>query len=386
MPHVKTVFGGIHVASSSSAFEENCVDMFVIGPARGVWEKILNGKDRVIYADFGSVKDLPAPARNIYYKNIPRMAERYRKIMLSMLGCPWNCSYCASSSGCVENIYGRKTHKKYFLQRRPLSDIMKEAKELLMYKTLEIEWVDDDIFCGAGVNEWIIEFSRAWKKEIGIPMYVSTTSLSALKVSDRALKALRQNVNCVGLGIQAIRPLSLALLNRSWDSERSMKAAYDRLSSFGYSVNMQCIVGLPVEDPVDDAIDTIKGLQRIGRGSICSCYPLMIYPGTAMEKICAEKGYKMNTLCNGDTNSGITGIAFDDVIVKRLRNICKLGTLFVKHSIGEEWMRALIGADMDDKTSKRLSVLRYRECVRDRLKHTGKKVLNKILQSTNVRY
>ena len=165
-----------------------------------------------------------------------------------------------------------------------------------------------------------------------------------------------------------------------------MKAAYDRLISFGYAVNLQCIVGLPVADPVEDALDTIKGMQRIGPGSIISCYPLQIYPGTAIQKYCIDNGFQFNNACTGDTNAGIPGIAFPPLITKRIRNICKLATLFVKYSIQEKWMRALIDIDFNDETSKQLSMVRYYECVTDRLKGKGEQIFEEIINSMNLRY
>ncbi|KKL84831.1 hypothetical protein LCGC14_1960770, partial [marine sediment metagenome] len=200
------------------------------------------------------------------------------------------------------------------------------------------------------------------------------------------LRTLRDIVNVVGLGIQSIRPKSLKLFNRQWDSEEKMKAAYDRLRSFGYSVNLQCIVGLPIADPVDDALDTIKGMQRIGAGSICSCYPLMIYPASAIGKYCKDNNFIVNPECYGDTNSGVTGINFNHVIREKIRNICKFATLFVKYNISEEWMRALIEVEFNDETSKKLSMARYKECVVDRLKEEGEEVFKEIAETTNVRY
>ena len=166
-------------------------------------------------------------------------------------------------------------------------------------------------------------------------MYVSTTSKGILKASDKLLKHLRKIVNCVGMGVQASDPKSLKLFNRSWDNEDQMKRAYDRMISFGYRVNLQAIVGLPVENPVDDAIETVKCIQRIAKGSIPSIYPLMVYPGTEMERHCKESNKRLYEKCNGDTNSGIPNIKFSDMETKQLQNICKLATLFVKYNIDE---------------------------------------------------
>ena len=383
--HVVSVFGGHHAQAAPEIVKEYGIDVVVVGPVRGSIEKILDGVVGVIKTEPTTPRDMARPARSIYYQDIPRMAKRYRKVMLALPGCPWNCSYCSSSSGFIRKLFGVVAHRNYYLSRRPIEHVIDEALEIIKYPTKEIEWVDDDVFSGINVETWLVNFVEIWKIEINLPLYVSTTSVSVLRASDKVLRTLKQIVNVVGLGIQAIRPESLKLFNRQWDYEEKMKAAYDRLRSFGYSVNLQCIVGLPVIDPIEDALDTIKGMQRIGAGSICSCYPLQIYPSSAIKRYCDGR-VKLNSDCSGDTNTGITGINFTESTQRVLRNICKLATLFVKYNISEEWMRALIYIDFNDETSKKLSMARYKECVVDRLKEDGSRIFQEIAETTNVRY
>ena len=383
--HVVSVFGGHHAMASPEIIKEYGIDIVVVGPVRGSIQEILDGVVGVIKTEPTTPRDMARPDRLTYYRDIPRMAKRYRKVMLAMPGCPWNCSYCSSSSEFVRKLFGVVAHRNYYLSRRPIEHVIDEALEIIKYPTKEIEWVDDDVFSGINVETWLVNFVEIWKREINLPLYVSTTSVSVLRASDKVLRTLKQIVNVVGLGIQAIRPESLKLFNRQWDYEEKMKAAYDRLRSFGYSVNLQCIVGLPVIDPIEDALDTIKGMQRIGAGSICSCYPLQIYPSSAIKRYCDGR-VKLNSDCSGDTNTGITGINFTESTQRVLRNICKLATLFVKYNISEEWMRALIYIDFNDETSKKLSMARYKECVVDRLKEDGSRIFQEIAETTNVRY
>lgn len=385
-PGVVSVFGGHHASAAPGIVDDDGVDVVVVGPARGAVPQILDGVRGVIRTVPGTPADLPMPAREKYYADIPRMGERYRKILLSMPGCQWNCTFCSSSSGNRSKIFGREAQTRYFQDRRPISVILDEARLLLRYPTQEIEWVDDDIFAGRDADAWVQEFSDVWAREIGLPMYVSTTSAGALRAADQTLVALRRIANCVGMGVQSIRPASLALMNRKWDSESQMKQAYDRLRSFGYAVNLQAIVGLPVPDPVEDALATVQGMQRIGPGSICSCYPLVIYPNTAMERYVAELGLTLNDFCSGDTNPGVPHIAFPPETVRQLRNVCKLATMFVKYGIEENWMRALLKVDLGDEASRELSTVRYFECVRDRLKEKGDTVFRQIMNTTNIRY
>ena len=370
------VFGGHGVMADSTVAKY--VDVVVQGPVRGSIQNILDGERGVIKTVPTTPDDMPAPARREYYDDIPRAAKRYRKFMMSMLGCNRNCSYC--SSGHIRDMFGTKVHKQYYLQRRPIQDVLKELDVVMQYGTEEIEWVDDDIFIGD--EDWMIEFIR----HVKVPMYVSSCSASVLKASDRILEKMRSCVNVVGMGVQAIRPDTLDLYGRSWDNEDQMKEAYNRLVSFGYRVNLQAIVGPPIDDPVEDAIETILGLQRIGAGSICSVYPLMIYPGTKMETYCKENGYAFNEKYDGDTNSAICDVEFDICVTRQLKNICKLGTMLVKYNISEQWIRALVNMDFDSTTSEQLSMARYNECIVDRLGSKGQEMFNDIISSMKLRF
>jgi radical SAM superfamily enzyme YgiQ (UPF0313 family) len=387
IPTVISAFGGHHACAAPDIIKLTEIDVVVVGPVRGSIEKILSGENGVIRTHLTDPADMPMPARKEYYRDIPRMATRYRKFMLSMLGCPWNCAYCSSSADHLRDVYGKEAHKRYYLARRPMPVVIEEAKQILaLGNTEEIEWVDDDIFSGTDIETWLPEFVDAWEKEVGRPLYVSSTSTLTLRVSDNALATLKRIVNCIGIGVQAIRPESLKLLNRGWDNEEKMKKAYNRLTSFGYAVNLQAIVGLPVDDPVEDALETVKGLQRIGPGSICSVYPLQIYPGTVMERYCTDNKLALSDLATGDTNTGIPGIAFSVDETKKLRNICKLATFFVKYMVDERWMRILLSADFSENTSQAISMGKYYECVVDRLGDKGRDLFNEIQRGMKLVY
>lgn len=400
-PGITTVFGGHHAMACPDIIEDDDIDVVVVGPVRGSIERILRGDRGVIYTYPKTPKDMPRPARHQYYKDIPRMAGRYRKFVLSMLGCPWNCSYCSSSSGHIQKVFSPEEHRNYYLSRRPVKDVIEETLQVMRYPTEEIEWVDDDIFSGRDCEAWLLDFAEEWTHKIlkdsnacdpygnvkeVVPMYVSTTSHGANTISDGVLEKLKRCVNVVGMGVQAIRPKSLKLFNRQWDNEARMKSAYDRLTSFGYRVNLQAIVGLPVKDPVEDAIETVMAMQRIGPGSVCSVYPLIVYPGTKMHDYCQKNQWGFNPDCDGDTNSATGSISFDRDTHKKLRNICKLATMIVKYGISEKWFRALLDIDYKEETSKRLSMVRYYECVTDRLPYKGKEIFDDILSSMKLRY
>ena len=61
-------------------------------------------------------------------------------------------------------------------------------------------------------------------------------------------------------------------------------------------------------------------------------------------------------------------------------------SISLKYMIDEKWMRALIDIDFNDETSKQLSMIRYYECVTDRLKEKGEQIFEEIINSMNLRY
>lgn len=370
---IKTVsiYGGHHATNSG----ESLGDITVVGSVSG----IDLSKRGIIFGGQTKPESLQSPCREDYYRYIPRMRNRYRKVMLSVTGCPFNCSYCSSAVENTRRLYG--TGKNHITHRN-MDDIFKEA---LYIKdcTKEIEWVDDDILCGD--NDWLTEFLNRWIREIGLPMYISTTSINAIRTPIEVLLLMRKVVNCIGIGVQAVRPESLKLMNRQWDSKDKVKKAYDRLTSLGFRVNMQGIVGLPIPDPVEDALDTVEALCDIGPGSIVSIYPLQLYPGTRMLKYSLDNGYKLNQECVGDTNTGLPAIDFGYKINNRLRNICKLATMVVKYGINRNWLESMLDIELGE-SSKALSMTRYYECIKDRLPDKADSIFADIVGGMNVRF
>ena len=116
MPQVVSVFGGINIMSKTAepggieSFMENaCVDVTVIGPSRGAIEGILSSKSKALIKTCPTTPDNMAfPARREFYQDIPRLASRYIKSIISMFGCPFNCSFCSNG-----RAIGDDKHRAY---------------------------------------------------------------------------------------------------------------------------------------------------------------------------------------------------------------------------------------------------------------------------------
>ena len=91
----------------------------------------------------------------------------------------------------------------------PLKSIFNDkkiAKLFLKYPTKEVSFEDDDVLYGthegAEGTDWLIEFTKAWKKEINIPMYANVTPQTVVKATDAALSTLADLADTVTMGVQ----------------------------------------------------------------------------------------------------------------------------------------------------------------------------------------
>jgi radical SAM superfamily enzyme YgiQ (UPF0313 family) len=282
--------------------------------------------------------------------------------------------------------YGWKEYRKYWLTRRPIDDIIAEAKIFLDFPTKEVALEDDDMLYGKEIDKWLPEFTAAWKREIGMPIIGNVTPNTVVKVSDKTLDTVSELVAVVQMGVQAARSETLKLFNRQFQNEEQVANAADRLRSHGVSVKLELIVGAPVEDPVGDAIDTIKLAQRIGAGTFVAAFPLMVYPGTALQKWCLKNNVPMRDDCTYECYGGVGSIRFDPDIQRKITNISKLAAFFVKYNVDERWMRALIEMDLNDAASKRISESTYYESLRFQLGDQIDQEFDKILANTKFRY
>ena len=381
---IRSIFGGHHVTAVPEVSDMDGIDTIVLGPVYGTIEKIVTGNSENILKGRPVPVHMMKPANREYFKTVPTIGNRHRKTIMSHFGCIYKCSYCSTSL--LKADYGMKEYSKYWLTRRPIDNIIEEAKIFLDFPTKEVSLEDDDMLYGKDIDEWLPEFTAAWKREIDMPIIGNVTPNTVVKVSDRTLDTVSQLVSVVQMGVQAARSGTLKLFNRQFQNEEQVYRAADRLRSHGIPVKLELIVGAPVEDPVGDAIDTIKLAQRVGAGTFVVAFPLMVYPGTALQKWCVKNNVPMRDDCTFECYGGVGSIRFDPNTQKKITNISKLAAFFVKFNVDERWIRALIEMDLNDAASKRISESCYYESLRFQLGDQIDQEFDQILVNTKFRY
>jgi radical SAM superfamily enzyme YgiQ (UPF0313 family) len=383
-PEIQSIFGGHHVTAVPEASDVAGIDKIVVGPVYGTIEKIIEGESKKVLRGQPVPVKMMTPSRREYFEALPNIGDRHKKTIMTHFGCPYKCSYCSTSR--LKAEFGWKEYSKYWLTRRPIDHIIEEAKIFLEFPTKEVALEDDDMLYGKEIDEWLPKFSDAWKQNIGLPIIGNVTPNTVVKVSAKTLDTMAGLVAVAQIGVQAARSETLKLFNRQFQDEEQVANAVKRLRKRGIPVKLELIVGAPVDDPVGDAIETIKLAQRVGAGMFVAAFPLMLYPGTALQNWCLKNNIAIRDDCTYECYGGVGSIRFEPKIQKKITNISKLAAFFVKYNVEERWMRALIEMELNDAASKRISESTYYESLRVKLGDQIDQEFDQILANTKFRY
>ncbi len=399
LPSVNNVFGGHHVKAIPEELKnEEAIDYLVWGPVYGSIDKIIESPLNTLIEGAPTLPANMQPALREYFEQIPRIGFRERKYIMSHFGCVYNCSFCCTNV--TRKAFGVKTYKEFWLARRPIENMIEEAKLFLEFDTKEVSFEDDDVLYGTHKGgdgtKWLEEFKEAWKKEIDLPMYANVTPKTVVKSTDKALRVLADLADTVQMGVQTTSGDSSRLFNRHFQDEVQVTKAVKILAKHGLKVKLEVIIGLPnidnlVPDPITDAINTIQMCQRISRSipknmTWTACFPLMLYPGTQLWENCMEAGIPLNDACEFEWATGEGSVKFDLITRKRIKNMTKLATMFIKYNMSERWMRALMDIDLTEDSSRQLSECQYLESLKFRLGEDIEDQFDEILESMNFKY
>jgi len=399
LPSVKSVFGGKHVLAIKEEVSKNKnIDYSIWGPVYGTIDKIIESPPQTFIKGAPVTPREMNPSYREYFEQVPRMGNRERKYVMSHFGCVYNCSFCCTSV--TRKSYGAKAYKEYYLTRRPVENIIEEAKLFLEFPTKEVCLADDDVLLGthkgAGGTQWLGEFAKAWKKEINLPMYANVTPNTVAKATDESMEILSSLMRTVQMGVQTTEGDSSRLFNRHFQDENQVIEAVKRITAFGVKVKLETIIGLPnidglVPDPVKDAVETVKMAQRITREvpsgmTFTACFPLMLYPGTSLWEKSEKAGIPLSDACEFEWHSGEGSVRFDPLIMRRIKNMSKMATGFIKYDMNEQWMRALIDVDLNDSSLKQLSECQYLESLKFRLGGKVENEFDEILGGMHFKY
>jgi len=244
---VKVVMGGLHV--TSMPHEANaCGASAAIGEGEIIWPEILRdaasgeGQLKPIYDARGrefDLADAPMPAFDLL-----DISKYNRLTVQTSRGCPWRCSFCASSI-LLTNRYKQK----------PAAKVLAEIDKIrTIWRRPFIEFADDNAFVNRAY--WHDLLPQLAKRRV---KWFAETDLAVHE--DDALLEKMADAGCAEVLIGFESPVEAGLkgveLRRDWKLQKFSvyRDAIRRIQSHGIRVNACFVVGLDGHGPgVFDAV------------------------------------------------------------------------------------------------------------------------------------
>ncbi len=198
-------------------------------------------------------------------------------------GCPFPCSYCAAASTLElyeGNEYGR---------RRSCQNVIDELIDIKKTTPLNFVIFEDDTFTID--RKWVREFCRQYGSEIGVgfSLHARVETMTLEMVEELANAGCQHIVYGVESGSYRVRK---NIMKRPVTNERFLEV-FNWSKRFGIRVIANFMLGVPGEtkQDIDMTLDFITELKP-DDFAYCVFYP---FPGTALFRLCKEKGYLPET-------------------------------------------------------------------------------------------
>lgn len=259
LPHVKTIFGGVH----TSAVPEIClsydeVDYAVVGEGEeaivevlkdieqgglglpipntrylGENGEVIRGRQKGFHQE---LDELPFPDKTIWEPHV-NIKDKY--LIMASRGCPYTCSFC------FNNFFSRLPDGKRgkYIRQRSVDHVITELK--WAKQRYKIRYVDfqDDVFT---VNKkWIKEFCIAYKKEIDLPF----NCLIHPQYMDEEIAQLLKMAGCkwIQMGIQTMDENFKHQNLRRYEDSGHIISTLKLLRKYKINVKVDQMLALPGE-------------------------------------------------------------------------------------------------------------------------------------------
>lgn len=250
-----------------------------INDIKNLWIKnegdIIKNPTRPFIQDLDSI---PFGDREIFDYQSVIDSDYDRAVFMMSRGCPFNCTYCGSPA------MGKLQEGRY-VRFRSVDNGIEEIKQVLSRYKAKSLFFADDVFTID--RNYVEEFSKKYKKEIGIPFEVTTRVESSSLDMFKALK----DAGCwrVAIGIESGNEwFREKYLNRRMKNEQIIKAFQDAKQA-GFVTKSYNIVGFPFET---EGLfrDTIDINVKVNPDTHV-CYIFNPYPGTRLYDMCLENNF-----------------------------------------------------------------------------------------------
>lgn len=234
----------------------------------GIWVKkqhcLYKNPPGYLIQDFSN---FPLPDRALYYK-YGFIRDMPTKRFLSGRGCPYQCAFCHNQL--LKSIF---VHKGAYVRKMPIVNMIAELKDVKRKFALQEVHFSDDTFVLQ--KSWVIDFCRAYKKEIHVPFSCNVRA----DLLDRELVQVLHASGCqaVSFGLESgNEDVRNMILHKNITNKTVIKAA-KLLKSHHIHFLTTNMVGVP-EETEENVWDTLR-FNRMIKPTFTRCFIFDPFPG-----------------------------------------------------------------------------------------------------------
>ena len=367
-----TIFGGPHCTFFPEIGFEEGVDFVVQGQGERAILDVVEGRvppglHRVPLA--ARLDDLPEPDRGLFYR-YPEFRANPMKNVITARACPYKCSYCFNHSQMALTRLDGET--KPWFNRRSVEHVVREIQNIREHYPLDkVLFIDDSFVQG---RAWLEEFVERHAREVRLP-WLCSMRVNRLD-ENLAERLVASGLEMVNYALESADPeVQQRLLHRGHISNGDIIRAIRTFERWGVRARMQNMIGLPLLNPLEDALNTLRfNLRHRVTDSWCSIF--QPYPRTALGQYCMDQGF-----IDADQLRHCSESFFDESRLNlpfkpELYALQKLWYFIVEGQLPLNLVQILIRGEYTPALGARLQELRFR-CSRRRLYDLDDKSANK---------
>jgi radical SAM superfamily enzyme YgiQ (UPF0313 family) len=345
-----SVVGGPHFTYFPEQGEKDPnIDFVVQGPGEGVILDVVEGRvtSKVIKGHIPNMEQVESPDRSIIYKYEEFGKSPMKRFMASRF-CKWNCSYCF-------NHVFRKLYKDESSKTKQITSVDKIVNEIIDVREkygLELAYFNDDNL--AQNKNWLTEFCNRMKQE----SIKFCGSIRVEDVEEDTLKTMAES-GCVflNMALESGNPETQKLLRRSGSTFERVKRLAQAAMHYGIKIRIQNMIGLPVENIIEDALLTLKCNQEIGpTDSWVSVY--QPYGKTDLAEYCVKQGFiTSNYVAQGQYDRS----QFKFPESEKIYRLSKWWWFFVVFKVDMEFVETIIEVPLNDQQMDLVQDLRLKK-------------------------
>ncbi len=359
---IPNIFGGPHCTYFPEIGFEDDVDFVVQGQGERAVVDIVEGRvsPGFLKSDMAEhLDEFAFPDREIFYQ-YAEFRDNPMKNVITSRACPYKCSYCFNHSQLALTRIDGET--KQWFDRRSIDNVVDEINQLRdRYPLDKVLFVDDSFIQS---ESWLHAFLDGYTRDVRLPW------LCSLRVNcldeDLARKMFKSGLEMVNYAMESADPdVQQRLLHRGHISNGDVISAIAMFDRYGIRARMQNMIGLPLGNSLEDALNTLQfNMRHRVTDSWCSIF--QPYPRTALGQYCVDNGFTSPDRLRHCSESFFDESRLDVDHKPELYALQKLWYFIIGGELPLDLVQILIRGHFTPQIGDRLQKLRF-QCSRKKL-------------------